>query len=195
MFSHYTRVLASIPRWSVLPVIRRQYVAEHSYYVSLYVHELLAHPAYSYMDAEWKLCALRYALVHDVEESRMSDIPGPVKRMIKDDDKLKSVERRVFEGLDLPVPYVDDKIKKLVKAADLIDEYFYINIEMSYGNRIASRVHWQVKNRLESALIDAGVHDVLMLIEQECHDLDAGLITLSNNDDVPVANLESDIPF
>jgi len=183
MFNHYLRGLATVPRWNVVPVVRRQYVAEHTYFVCQYVSELLDHPYYKSAHPDWKLAALRYALVHDAEEARMSDIPGPVKRMIKDDDKLREVEGRVLASMGLSV-YSDEKIKRLVKAADTIDEYFYLCSEAQLGSKIVKVLIGQVHDRMVSALTLAGVPDVLSKVLAQAHKLDDGLYTLSNDDDM-----------
>jgi len=183
MFNHYLRGLATVPRWNVVPVIRRQYVAEHTYFVCQYVSELLDHPSYKDAHPDWKLAALRYALVHDAEEARMSDIPGPVKRMIKDDDKLREVEGAVMRSMGLN-PYVDDKMKKLVKAADTIDEYFYLCSEAQLGSKIVKVLIRQVEERMTLALTVARVPDVLSKVLSQAHKLDDGLYTLSNDDDL-----------
>ena len=195
MFNQYARVLASIPRWSVVPVVRRQYVAEHSYYVSLYTAELLGLSIFDRWDTDRKFACLRYALIHDAEESRMSDIPGPVKRMIKDQDKLDKVEARVLASMGYVDKYgfawhVDEDIKAVVKAADLIDEFFYLNMESSMGSRIVTQLLVQVENRLKMALhalpgidtVEAG--DLFVLISEQAAQIDAGIETLSNDDDV-----------
>jgi len=183
MFNHYLRGLATVPRWNVVPVIRRQYVAEHTFFVCQYVSELLDHPFYKNAHPDWKLAALRYALVHDAEEARMSDIPGPVKRMIKDDDKLREVEGRVLASMGLNA-YSDQKIKQLVKAADTIDEYFYLCSEAQLGSKIVKVLIKQVEERMTEALTRAGVGDVLSKVLAQAHKLDDGLYTLSNDDDL-----------
>lgn len=197
MFNQYARVLASIPRWSVVPVLRRQYVAEHSYYVSLYVAELLALPIFDHWHEERKYATLRYALIHDVEEARMSDIPGPVKRMIKDPAKLEATEAKVRGGMGYTDRHgfqwsIDPEAKKVVKAADLIDEFFYLNMEASLGSRIVTRLLEQVEARLMAAL-EALPWDsqpgytarwLFSEISEQAAQLDAGIETLSNNDDV-----------
>ena len=195
MFNQYARVLASIPRWAVVPVIRRQHVAEHSYYVSLYTAELLGLSIFDHWHEERKFATLKYALIHDVEESRMSDIPGPVKRMIKDPAKLEATEAKVRGGMGYCDRYgfgwsIDPEAKKVIKAADLTDEFFYLHMEASLGSRIVARLIEQVEFRLKAALdalpgiTPGAAHDLFILVSEEAASLDAGIETLSNNDDV-----------
>lgn len=198
MFNHYARVLSSIPRWSVVPVLRRQYVAEHSYYVSLYTAELLGLSIFDHWHDDRKFACLRYALIHDAEEARMSDIPGPVKRMIKDPEKLAATEAKVLSGMGYTDKYgyawhVDEDIKRVIKAADLIDEFFYLHSEASMGSRIVSRLIDQVEYRLKTALdnlpgiTESGARDLFLMVSEEAASLDAGIETLSNNADVDKA--------
>lgn len=198
MFSHYSRVLASVPRWSVVPVTRRQYVAEHSYYVSLYTAELLGLSLFDNWDSDRKFACVRYALIHDAAEARMADTPGPVKRMTVDREKFDEVERMTLRHMGFVDKWecswhVDDGIKVVVKAADLIDEFFYLNMEASMGSKIVDRLLGQIETRLMAALgnlpgiTEIEARDLFTVISREVVKMDTGIETLSNNDDVAKA--------
>lgn len=157
MITHHHRYMSHVPRWGIVPTSRVQSVAEHSYYVSLYVMEMLKLPAFDHWTSDRKFCAVRYALVHDVAEARMSDIPGPVKRMIKDPAKYEETELRVTRDMGFVDKYgqdyyTDEEIKALVKVADLIDEYLYLNMEAIGGNGHIKTLLPQVWDRLTSAI-------------------------------------------
>lgn len=199
MFSHYARVLASVPRWSIVPVTRRQYVAEHSYFVSLYVAELLGLSIFDHWTAERKLAAIKYALIHDAGEARMGDTPGPVKRLTVNRPAFDEVEAAVTRGMGYTDRngfgwHTDSEIKLVVKAADLIDEFFYLNMEASMGSKIVTNLVQQVEFRLLSALEKLpwdsdpncyfSARTLFAEISEEAAALDAGIETLSNNDDV-----------
>lgn len=157
MITHHHRYMAHVPRWGIVPTSRVQNIAEHSYFVSLYVMEMLKLPAFDHWTHDRRFCAVRYALVHDVAEARMSDIPGPVKRMIKDPAKYEETELLVTRGMGFVDKYgqdyyTDDDIKALVKVADLIDEYLYLNMEAIGGNGHVKTLLPQVWDRLTSAI-------------------------------------------
>lgn len=68
--------LSHVPRWAILPMLRHQTVAEHSYRVAVITHWL-----YNQADPGMMHAAMvTYALAHDAEEARTGDIPGPAKR-------------------------------------------------------------------------------------------------------------------
>lgn len=206
MFNHYARVLASVPRWAIVPTIKQQSVAEHSYYVSLYVAELLGLRIFDHWDPERKFMALRAALIHDAPEARMSDIPGPVKRGIKDPAKYDALERQVMAGFGYTDRWgyqwhTDSEIDIVVKAADLIDEFFYLNMEASYGSKIVTVLLDQVEYRLKTALdklpwdsapCEFDARSLFSEISEQSAQIDGGIVTLSNNSDV---KQDTDIPF
>lgn len=185
MFNHYVRILATVPRWAILPTIRRQHVADHSFYVALYVAELIS-KYHSTWPADIKFLALRQALIHDAPEARMSDIPGPVKRQIKDPEKFAKFEENVltklgFEGWDVET----DVINKLIKVADLIDEFYFICIEINLGNQMMGRIQSGVRDRLHAACANAELpfQEILRDIQNELREM-RDFETVANNDDV-----------
>lgn len=166
MFEREYREMSFVPRWGILRCIKRQTLAEHSYYVTLYAGQIA--------DAiEWsgnRARLLDAALRHDVEEVYMSDIPGPSKRaMIHDRDKhedyLHTENLRRF-GMDYNkrngtyyLNAIDDdayeqcqEIKAIIKVADLLDECFYLATEIQLGNQSLQKVLAHSAGRLQEAL-------------------------------------------
>lgn len=194
MITHHHRYMAHVPRWGIVPTSRTQSVAEHSYFVSLYVMELLKLPCFDYWSHDRKFCAVRYALVHDVAEARMSDIPGPVKRMIKDPAKYQKVEDDVTRGMGFEDRYghqyyTDADIIALVKVADLVDELLFLTMEKVGGNGHVSVLFKQVEERLGAAVDKCNVlgefrPDVLSWAGSMVEEIERGLVTLQNNADV-----------
>lgn len=203
MFTHIIRVLATVPRWGIVPTNRQQSVAEHSYYVSLYVAEMLGMSAFNHWDSDRKFAALRAALIHDAPEALMSDIPGPVKRRIRDEDAYHQFELELMGRLNYTDRHgyqwhTDEGIDALIKVADLIDEYFYLRMERLMGNGILERIIPEVQQRLHNAL--AGCKDLApsereeIMVHVLCavQDLDRGEIAVF--DEPPLAD-NGDIPF
>lgn len=137
MFERDYRDLAHVPRWGIVPVIKRQSVAEHSYYVTLY----MSHICYK-LDLECAILVkcLRHGLEHDRGECYTSDIPGPVKRSIVDKqselyyEAKEDVRRFGIEKFD-----TDKVVVAIRKMADLMDEYAYWQEEYMLGNRRATQ--------------------------------------------------------
>lgn len=203
MFTHIIRVLATVPRWAIVPTLRQQSVAEHSYYVSLYMAEMLSMDALSHWDSDRKFAALRAALIHDAPEALMSDIPGPVKRRIRDEDAYHQFEQEQMDRLNYTDRHgyqwhTDDDIDALIKVADLIDEYFYLRMERLMGNGILERIIPEVQQRLHNALAKCRVfsqserEEIMVHVLCAVQDLDRGEIAVF---DEPPTSDNGDIPF
>lgn len=154
MFEREYRDLAHVPRWSILPTIQNQSVAEHSFYVALYASHILLKLN---LDGKYLMPALRHAIEHDRDECYMSDIPGPAKRGCIDPDKsyiYKTKENlRRFESND----FSDDKIAVAVrKVADLMDEYAFWKEEGILGNGRAGQMLKVIEERLRAAGLKLG---------------------------------------
>lgn len=186
MFEREYRDLSSVPRWGIVPVIRRQSVAEHSYYVTLYAHHICWALG---LDERTTLQVLRHCLEHDREECFTSDIPGPVKRSITDPDKEENfVNRECAKRFELS----DFKDKGLVlmvrKLADLMDEYAYWNEEDQLGNKRGMFLLGEVSTRLYLASAKLSLFSAENVIEKvlapffEAQSL--GKILPENNSDV-----------
>lgn len=192
MFSRYLRVLAHVPRWVVVPVIRRQNVAEHSFFVAHYVAELLDHPVFKNKHSDWKYAAMRYAVMHDRSEARTGDFPGPIKRMMQDPVRRMRLEEKAEASLG-PAPYKDDLIRRVVKAADTIEEYFYLCSEQQMGSRVVEVLIFEGMDRMARALRDIDCYDLMDKIVGEAHAFERGLSTLTDDTDLPPE--PEDIPF
>lgn len=114
-YLRWTRRLSVIPRWSVVPVLRRQSVAEHSFHVSTLALWLVRMHARA-DDGKFELEVLRYALTHDVAEASTGDAPSPSKPK--------------------PEPSDEDQVKVVVKCADLLESMLFMYEESLLGNKM-----------------------------------------------------------
>ena len=150
-FAAAFRDLSYVPRWGILRSIRKQSVAEHSYYVALYADQLATL-------IQWEgdtAALLQYALLHDIDETITGDIPGPVKRAAFDKtkmwDKIRDTMARRFGTINVfrlnnPLP----EIKAIVAVADSIDEISYLVEENILGNRWVRVVLVEAIRRFEA---------------------------------------------
>lgn len=115
--------LSHVPRWSIVPRIKEQTVADHTFRVMAILVEirdrLLLAP--NSIDGG---TALRWALMHDGEESRTADIPGVFKRRLGTAvvDTIQDICPWMNDENWLP----DTAAKHLVKLADLIETFTWI---------------------------------------------------------------------
>jgi 5'-deoxynucleotidase YfbR-like HD superfamily hydrolase len=150
-FAAAFRDMSYVPRWGILRSIRKQSVAEHSYYVALYADQLATL-------IQWEgdtAALLQYALLHDIDETITGDIPGPVKRAAFDKtkmwDKIRDTMARRFGAINVfrlnnPLP----EIKAIVAVADSIDEISYLIEETILGNKWVKVVLSEAIRRFES---------------------------------------------
>ncbi len=155
MFEREYRDLAHVPRWGVAPVVRRQSVAEHSYFVALYTSHICdVIYGTDYASTILKLNTVRCALEHDRAETYMSDIPGPVKRAViggaNEAKYVKEEDAKRF-GYDFRL---DGASRSIVKLADLMDEYAYWVEECRLGNTYFSSIAPHIAKRIQRQAAD-----------------------------------------
>ena len=141
MFEKELRDLSFVPRWGIVRTINRQAVSDHSYYVTVYTRSMCR--ALNLSDADTVL-AMTYALYHDAPERLTGDMPGPYKGQMTDSASLACMERSELGRFSFGGP-LDDvmaaskdlTIATIVKAADYIDQCFYLSTEIQMGNGVS----------------------------------------------------------
>ncbi len=147
------RDLSHARRWGVARQIHPQSVAEHSYYVTIYAGEIaliLGYPDYYVGEL------LRYCLWHDASEQFTTDIPGPVKRAVCDETKLKEYEHtgmRQRFGNNVPLTPPNSYAKVIAKLADMVDEVCHLLGEQRLGNTNMRRLLPCSQDRLQKSLL------------------------------------------
>lgn len=133
------RMMSEVTRWGIVPNLRRQSIADHSYYVCLYALDLCNVLG---LDARTAFYITQWCLLHDLPETVTGDIVGPVKRRTVDKDKLAEFETSVYRSYQIDGDGIRSQLSErdiwVVKAANLIDEVWYRAWEAAMGNRIAS---------------------------------------------------------
>lgn len=114
-YIRWLRRLSVVPRWSVVPVLRRQSVAEHSFHVTTLSMWLVGLHSKA-NDEKFELSVMRYAMTHDVKEAGEGDAPTPSK------------EKTEANG--------DDQVKVVVKCADILEALLFIHEEKLLGNQM-----------------------------------------------------------
>ncbi|RTE09237.1 5'-deoxynucleotidase [Paenibacillus whitsoniae] len=147
-FFAYLYRLKYIDRWSLMWNMRRENVAEHSFYVASIAHMLctIANEVYGKQVPTDRVVSI--ALFHDASEVLTGDIPQPVKHNNKEILRnFREIEDVAAERLLQTIPpAIRDTYRKLiqepepelytwVKAADLIEAYIKCLTELSTGNR------------------------------------------------------------
>lgn len=132
--------LTNLIRFSQVPRIKSETVAEHSYFVALFTDWLCLELGVA--DELHHKC-VTYALLHDLSEIVLTDIPHPVKQMLPEiEEALIKLEVDVIDYLVPELSHfykgcVDGEevlIKKIVKLADTLSVLQYLASEISLGN-------------------------------------------------------------
>lgn len=119
-----------VDRWHIVHTVKHQSLAEHQWGVSviaMHLAELM-----KVADREIILI-LQHALLHDIEEIETGDIPSPYKEELKKNGWISPKSQEGVAGM-VPTPSstgedgppVDgDVIRDVVRAADLIETYWW----------------------------------------------------------------------
>ena len=127
--------LSYIIRYSNVPRIKDESVAEHSFYVAAIVQKL-------FDEYKFKLgIALNMAISHDIIEVYVNDIPHLIKKRYPDLAKmLKDIEKKEASGFPKSVGYgikglhSNSTESKIVHMADAMQCEQYALNEISLGN-------------------------------------------------------------
>lgn len=207
------RFLDFVQRWAIAPRLHHQTVASHSFFVTLYcsqICEMLRVPL------DQRAIVLDVALRHDAHEVWESDIPGPAKRAITDETRHRDYKGKFFQQMDelyqMRSNMAQDKSVNLwndaapvmvspaqiVKVADLIDEVFYLAMEMNLGNNMVRGLYQKSLSRLDQAALNLAGDEFAETLMQEVGRQVArlgeeGAIIPDNDDDItPVVDVEDD---
>lgn len=139
------RTASIVPRWSIVWTLNKDYVSNHSFFVTMYAVSIARLIG-------WKgpLDMLMYeALIHDLDETITGDIVSPVKKEILDKAKAatyvqKFMEKRLYYILRTYDWIFTDKavgttlygMDLIVKAADRLDALLFLIVEQRLGNTV-----------------------------------------------------------
>lgn len=152
--------LKNLTRYNMSVRLRNESVAEHSYFTTMFVLLLCEELRVS---NEIKLLAVEMALVHDIPETRTSDIPHPVKNsspelanVVRDIEKQVMLEEypQFFDRfclLDKPYEVQGNArlAKLIVETADVLSVIQYANSEVNLGNSYMQEILDSSEIRLE----------------------------------------------
>ncbi len=138
-----------IKRWALMHTFRKENVAEHSHQVAVIAH-LLCVIANQYNNGDLDpQKAATLALFHEISETKLQDLNSKTKYQTAEFTKqFKLLEHLAEEECVNTLPKelisiyrplivqteVDDKYRKIVKAADILSAYIKTKEEMRYNN-------------------------------------------------------------
>lgn len=133
-----------VKRWSMIATSANSNVASHSFNVAMIAMAIRKKMFNTAHYTEQDVCY--YALIHDVDEAETGDMPTPTKMAIR----ARGVEPNALFETQCMAPKPIEIIQKIIKMADLIDNYCFI-CEHGVGAR-ARLAESEVQGRLDAAL-------------------------------------------
>jgi 5'-deoxynucleotidase len=140
------RTMSVVPRWSIVWTLMRDTVANHSFYVAFYTHDIAR-----LIGWQGSHVGLLYrALVHDCDETISGDICAPVKTAILDQQRASSY---IQEQLEQRLPGIVADLQEIrtavsaddwngggaiIKAADKLDALLFLIGESRLGNNVVT---------------------------------------------------------
>ena len=144
--------LSSLIRYNNKFHIHKENVAEHSFYVALYTMKLCE---FLDLNEEVSNTAIKLALIHDVHEIELSDIPHNVKAANPEINKICLKKEDEFNKLHFykfMVEYTRTSnmglIGTIVNIADILDVLHYAEMEVLLGNSSFNEVVNSALNRI-----------------------------------------------
>ena len=144
------RRLSHVKRWAIVPKIKDQSVAEHSYFVSLYTLKMCQELGKS---TEFSLNAVEYALQHDAGEAFTGDIPSPLKDIV---GGIKEAENTIKEWMGLNLS-ITDEMSSIVHLADKLDALLWLIQEYRMGNTTIVRIKHELLVRVNERSRELGL--------------------------------------
>ena len=148
-FIDYICKLTSVPRFTGSYLVQPQSGADHAYRVAMLALQMV--DDYNHRNPSTPISreeVLMKALIHDVEESVIGDLPSPVKYITPEfREAVRVVEENVMENVVLAdagpqskeyyqlwLNAKKDESGKIVKIADKLEGFIKINFEIKQGN-------------------------------------------------------------
>ena len=143
-----TRSLRHIRRFNFHHCNKYESVAEHSFFVSLIAYELAKELG---CDRNLILAITTLAMMHDIEESVIGDIPFLIRRKIKNLDEIELEARKELDhGNPNLYGYDNSMIVNVVAFADTYELKLYLEEERRSGNMSLYEIERETWGRLHN---------------------------------------------
>lgn len=168
-----------VNRYSSIPVLHKETVSQHSYWVILYA--TLIHQSVSNDEDILRYVMLK-SLTHDIMECLTGDVVKTFKyssiSLKKTIDKAeKKLENKLSESIRQMMgsavsgkSHIDEYVKDVVKAADFMSLYHFMTRELNMGNREIIPFYKQMIYDLQimANITSKHNHDSIIDSEESC---------------------------
>lgn len=167
-----------VRRWHIVQTTREQTLAEHSFAVAVIAGSLAAKMRYpGLVKFETQLALLRWALYHDLMETRTGDTPTPFKRALEaasSEGVIERAERLIDpEATGAYRSVKGTEIEMIVKLADLVEAIFFLqdNGSGQHAREVLAGLHRSLTAAVDDA---ARAYPALLVrdaVRQVCADI------------------------
>jgi 5'-deoxynucleotidase YfbR-like HD superfamily hydrolase len=144
--------LSHVPRWVIVPCLRQQTVADHSFRTLIIAMELADR-----LGVKLKMADIVTVMHHDADESRSGDIPASFK-----DEVMEEAARNSCSWLEIEDPSISGEALAILHLADKIEALTFIS-RYGVGNH-ARRAANGVKADIDAACPGDWFPEVVKLI-------------------------------
>lgn len=137
IFSEMDARLSMVPRWTVVPTLQNQTVAEHCFNVER-IARRIAEQWFHVRDTDRLDRISQIALHHDDDEAITGDIPSPAKAILSE-DWIDSRSRLWYNA--------SSPLRDIVKLADLMEMYRFLILEFAMGNRYIENYAMEIRTK------------------------------------------------
>lgn len=116
---------ANVRRYHTIPTLLTETVGHHSHGVALLAYMLAEEPTVGLIFA---------ALVHDLAEHQLGDIPSPAKREYGIGEQVNELEKRLLNDSGWGMERLTAQEKRILKLADIAQGALFCVEEIQRGN-------------------------------------------------------------
>ena len=149
---------SEVTRYHTVTTLRRETVGHHSHGVAL-ICRLLCPAASAQL--------LTAALLHDLAEHEVGDIPSPAKRAYGIGEQISELEDRLLSGAGLSLPILTEAEQRTLKLADIAQGALFCAREISLGNRNIITVFERYMSYANEKILVGRERELFDIIRQE----------------------------
>lgn len=148
LFDHLDVRLSMVQRWTVVPTINKQTVADHMHQTAVIAQRIaLTYYPDNYAPFHNLYYVVNLALHHDRHEGVTGDVPAPVSRLF-DKGALESHFDHLMREEEMR-PYTEE-VGLIVKMADIASALLFMAVEQSMGNVAVRFIAQELMERLRN---------------------------------------------
>lgn len=148
---------SKVKRYHTVETLKEETVGHHSHGVAMLCIFLAGEPS-----AE----LLKAALLHDLAEHQLGDIPSPAKRAYGIGEQVSHLEDQLMQSVGLPMPILTPAEARTLKLADIAQGALFCANEVMLGNVRMGKVLDRYMSYAEDMLLVGRERELFDIIEE-----------------------------